>query len=163
EKSKAATTKALQLDESLAEAHTAAAYAKALYGWEFAVAEKTFRRALNLNSNQVTGHYWFALLLAGVGRLDEAFSEIDRALELDPVLVVINCHKGWILYFARRYDAALIQLRNIIDMDPNFALARYFAGLVYVQKGMFGEAIAEFKSARENAENHPAALAGLSA
>jgi TolB-like protein/Flp pilus assembly protein TadD len=163
EKSKAATTKALQLDEALAEAYTAAAYAKALYGWEFAEAEKTFRRALDLNPNQVTGHYWFALFLAGLGRLDEAFVLIDRALELDPLSPVINCHKGWILYFARRYDLALVQLRNVIDMDPNFALARYFIGLVYVQKGAFDQAIIEFKGARDISENHPAALAGLAA
>lgn len=155
--------KALELDGSSAEAHTSLAYAKLLYEWDFAGAETNFRQALDLNPNQVTGHYWYALFLAAMGRFDEAFQHIRDALEMDPLSLVINCHKGWILYFARRYDEGADQLRNTLDMEPNFSLARYFLGLVLAQGGKYEEAGVEFRKAKEVTDGHPASISGLAA
>ena len=162
-KSRAALEKAISIDNRFAEAYASFAYAKLLYEWDFAGAEETFRHALELNPNQVPGHYWYALFLSAMKRPTEALAHIQTAMQLDPLSLVSNCHKGWVLYFARRYDDAIQQLLNTIEMDGNFALARYFLGLVYLRSGRFGDALTQFTKAKENSNGHPAALAGLSA
>ena len=163
EKSRMALEKAMAVDGSLAEARASYAYASVLYDWNFSGADQAFREALDLNPNQVTGHYWYALFLAATDRNAEALAHIESALQLDPLSMVVNCHKGWILYFARRYQEAIDQLLNTIDMDPNFALARYFLGLVYLRTSKLEEALQQFERARQASSDHPAAIAGLAA
>jgi len=155
--------KALDLDGAYAEAHSSLAYVKFLYDWDFSGAEKSFRHSLVLNPNHATGHYWYALYLAAMGRTGESLDHIADALHLDPLSLVIYCNRGWVLYLSRRYDEAANQLRNTIEMDRNFALAHYFLGLVHLQQLRHSDAVAEFNKAKEGSDNHPASFAGLAA
>ena len=98
-----------------------------------------------------------------MGRFDEALQHIGDALVMDPLSLVINSHKGWILYFARRCEEAAEQLRNTIDMQPTFPLARYFPGLVLIQQGRFVQAASEFRKTKDITEAHPASISGLAA
>jgi len=156
-----AITKALELDSRLAAAHASLAYGKVLYEWDFSGAEKSFKHALELDPNHVTGHYWYALLLASMKRFDEAMNHIGLAMELDPHSLVVRCNKAQVLYFARRYEEAASQLLDAIERDGEFPLARYLIGLVYLQTGEFAEAAKQFQTARHATNGHPAATAGL--
>ena len=115
-------------------------------------------RLAQLNGGQLATSPWFAFFLANMARFDEALDHIRLALELDPVSLVSNCHKSWILYLARRYDEAIEVLKTTIDMNSGFALARYFMGLVLLRKKCYDEAIMQFGKAREASKEHPAAI-----
>jgi serine/threonine protein kinase/Tfp pilus assembly protein PilF len=143
-KAKAAATRALALDDSLAEAHTslAAAYE---YEWNWVDAEKQYEKAIELNPNYETAHHWYAAYLISRKRFDEAIREARRALELDPLSLIINTALGRALHSARRYDEAIEQLRKTIDMDPNFAEARFHLALAYEGKRAYDDAIREFE------------------
>jgi DNA-binding winged helix-turn-helix (wHTH) protein/tetratricopeptide (TPR) repeat protein len=147
-KAQAAATRALALDETLAEAHTAMAMIQANYEHDTAASEQSLKRALALNPSYATAHQRYAWVLLASGRLDEAIQEMRRALDLDPVSLTINAALGSMFNFARRYDEAIEQLQRTVAMDPNFSLARYNLGLAYEHKGMYEEAIAEFQRAR---------------
>ncbi|MBI3948864.1 MAG: tetratricopeptide repeat protein [Acidobacteria bacterium] len=147
-KARAAAERALEIDETLAEAHTSLAFVRQAYDWDWLSAETEFKRAIKLNPSYATGHHWYAMYLTAMERFDEAITEIKRAQELDPVSLVINTNVGVVLYFARQYDQAIEQLRNTLDMDPSFVWARIYLGLSYEQKGQWPEAIAEFRKAR---------------
>src|SRR6185503_15244706 len=132
-KVKAMAEKALELDDSLAEAHTslAAAYE---YEWNWPEAEKQYRRAIELNPNYATAHHWLAAYLISRLRSDEAIREMKLAQELDPLSLIINTSLGRVLYGARAYDRAIEQLRKTIDMDSSFAEAHFQIAMVYEQK-----------------------------
>lgn len=143
-KAKEAATKAVQLDDSLAEAHTSLAVVKAAYEWEWSGAEREYKRAIELNPGYATAHYWYAFsVLTRLGRFEEAIAEMNRALEFDPFSLIINTNLGWIFYYAHRYDDALEQCRKVLDLDSNFASAHLRMVQAYEQKGMFDDAIAE--------------------
>jgi len=143
-KAKEAATKAVQLDDSLAEAHTSLAVVKAAYEWEWSGAEREYKRAIELNPGYATAHYWYAFsVLTRLGRFEEAIAEMNRALEFDPFSLIINTNLGWIFYYAHRYDDALEQCRKVLDLDSNFASAHVRMVQAYEQKGMFDDAIAE--------------------
>jgi TolB-like protein/DNA-binding winged helix-turn-helix (wHTH) protein/Tfp pilus assembly protein PilF len=144
---KAAVTKALSLDDSLAEAHTSLAFVKLYYDRDWAGAEREFRRAIDLNPNYANGHHWYAEFLSVVGRHNDAVAESERARELDPLSSIINTWVSSRYFFARQYDKALEECRNAVEMDPNFVPARLVLGQAYEQKGMLKEAIAEFETA----------------
>ncbi len=146
-KAKAAAMKALELDDTLAEAHSSLGNVKHLYDWDFAGAEREFKRAIELDPNYASAHQFYALLLMSLERWPEANDQIKRALELDPLSLIINSSAGRILYAERRYDEASEQLRKTLELDPNFARAHFFLGQVYQQKGMQEQAIAEFQKA----------------
>jgi TolB-like protein/Tfp pilus assembly protein PilF len=157
-KAKAAAMKALELDDTLAEAHLA--LADSVDGLE--EQEKHFKRAIELNPGFATAHHWYARYLSRMGRLDEALREIQRAQELDPLSLIINDNVGEVYGWARQYDKAIEQLRNTLGMDPNFARTHLDLGEAYEYKGMFNEAIAEFQKARElGGENWPELRAPL--
>ena len=147
-KVKAMAEKALELDDSLAEAHTslAAAYE---YEWNWPEAENQYRRAIELNPNYATAHHWLAAYLISRLRSDEAIREMKLAQELDPLSLIINTSLGRVFYGAKQYDRALEQLRKTIDMDPNFPEAHFQLAMVYEQKRMYPEAIAEFQKSVE--------------
>ena len=116
-----------------------------------------------LNPNYVPGNYRYALFLTAMGRFEEALKRMKLALQLDPMAPVANAYQGWILYFPRRYDEAIDQLRNLfLEIEPNFPLGRYFLGLAYMQKGRYEDAIAELQMARESTGLHPMAIAVIS-
>jgi TolB-like protein len=160
-KAKAAALHALQIDDRLAEAHAALAYAKHFYEWNWEEIEKEYRCALELDSNYVTAHHWYALFLASMGRFGEALVQMDCALDLDPLSLVINSHLGWILYFARLNERAVKQLQETVKMDPQFAVGRYFLGMAYEQCQQYAAAIKEFEAARAFGGEHPGPIAAL--
>jgi len=147
-KAKAAAVKALEFDDTLAEAHTSLALAAMAYERDWASAEKEYKRAIELNPNYPTAHQWYAEFLAAMGRSDEAISEIHRAQELDPLSLITNAAEGFINYYAHRYDQATAQLQKLLELDEHFWPARWFLGRAYVAQGNYREAIAEFEKAR---------------
>ncbi len=161
EGARAAALQALEIDNQAVEPHTSLAYAKVLYEWDWSAAERDYKRALELNPNYVTGHHWYALFLAPMGRFEEAFQEMRKALKLDPLSLVLNSHVGWILYFARQYDPAIDQLNKTLEMDPHFPITSYFLGLVHMQKGMYEQAVAELETAKKLTGSHPGVVGAL--
>jgi serine/threonine protein kinase/Tfp pilus assembly protein PilF len=147
---KAAATRALEIDDSLAEPHGALGRYLNYYEWDRVGAEKEFRRAIELNPNYATVHDWLgAENLALRRRFDEALVSQRRAEELDPLSLSISANVGWTLFFARRYDEAIAQLNRTLSLDPNFYVARANLCWAYSAKGMHREAIAECRKARE--------------
>ena len=153
--------KALDLDETLAEAHASLAFIKAQYDWDYPGAEKEFQRAIALNPAYPTVHQWYGQTLEHIGRLDEGLAEIRRGLDLDPLSLIINTNVGVGLYFQRRYDQALEQFRKTLDLDPNFILAHEHFGETYLQKQMYDEGVAEFNKELALSPGNARALTGL--
>ena len=160
-KAKAAAQKALEIDQTLAEAHTSLAYAKLYYDWDWPGAEKEFKLSLQLNASYPTTPHWYAEYLAAMGRLDEAVAEKKKASQLDPLSMVINTTIGWMDYFARRYDQAIEQIKKTLEIDSNFVPAHYFLGQAYLLKGSFPEAILEFQKAINLSKGSAYTVAGL--
>jgi TolB-like protein/DNA-binding winged helix-turn-helix (wHTH) protein/Tfp pilus assembly protein PilF len=141
-KGRAAARRALELDDQLPEAHTALGFIAENHDWDWQTAEKEYQRAIQLNPNYATGHQLYAECLALQGRFDEAFPEIERARQLDPLSLIIATDNGAILFFAHQYDRAIEQFRAVLEMDPNFPRAHMLI-TVYVQKGLFADALAD--------------------
>ena len=147
-KAKAAALRALELDNTLGEAHASLGQALVAYDFDFAGANREFRRAIELNPNYATAHQWYAESgLIPLGRFDEAIAEINRASELDPLSVIINADVGGVLFNARHYDEAIAQLRKTLEMDPGFYYAHWNLGQVLEMKGLTSEAMAEYEKA----------------
>ncbi len=142
---KAMALKALEMDDSLAEAHTSLAYARWLGDLDWSGAEREFKRALELKGSYVMAHEWYAEYLAALGRHDEALAEAKRAQQLDPLSVPVNRAVGWILYFGRRYDQSIEELRKTLGMDASFLGARLVLWWVYIAKGEYDEAITDIR------------------
>ena len=142
-RARAAALKALELDESLAEPHATLGTVLLEHEWNFAEAEKEFKRAIELNPNYATAHHWYSEYLLAMGRNDEALAEIKRAQELDPLSLIINGIVGIVHAVRGEYDQAVAQLKKTIEMDPNFARAHLFLAEVYRDQGKFEEAIDE--------------------
>ncbi len=147
---KAAAKKALELDDTLAEAHTSLAKVLNRYDFDLERSLKEFERAIQLNPNYATAHQWYSNgPLLAFGQFDRAIAEGKRAVELDPLSLVINADLGQDYFIARRYDEAIAQLRKTIEMDPRFYLAHWDLGQVWQLKGQLNEAIAEYRKAVE--------------
>ena len=142
---KSMALKALEMDDTLAEAHTSLAYARWLGDLDWPGAEREFKRALELKSSYVMAHEWYAEYLAALGRHDEALAETKRAQQLDPLAVPVNRAVGWVLYFARRYDEAIEELRKTLAMNAEFLGARLVLWWVYIAKGAHDQAIADIR------------------
>src|SRR5437867_8143390 len=144
-----AAKKALELDDTLPEAHTTLALAIWYYDFDFSQANREFQRAIELNSNYATGHQQYGNnTLSALGRFDEAIAEGKRAVGLDPLSLVINADLGMNYYYARRYDEAITQLRKTLEMDPGYYYAHVNLGQVFAAKRAFDEAISEYQKAR---------------
>jgi TolB-like protein/DNA-binding winged helix-turn-helix (wHTH) protein/Tfp pilus assembly protein PilF len=141
-KAKAAVTRALEIDDGLAEAHASLADIRRFYDWDWAGAEREYKRAIELNPNYVTAHQWYAEYLSAMGRHQQATREMERAQELDPLSVVVKSANGWVLLFARDYDKAIAQCQQVIEMDPSFGEVYSQLRRAYEQKGMYIEALA---------------------
>src|SRR6266568_3841875 len=140
-RARAAALRAVELDDSLAEAHTALALIVQNQDWDWQTAEKEYRRAVELNPNYATAHHWYAGHLMWLWRFDEALRESERARQLDPLSPIIATDNGAILYNARQYDRAIEQFRAVLRKDPYFERAGIVT-LSFVEKGMFAEALA---------------------
>lgn len=150
-KVKEAAMKALEIDDMLAEAYVTLAQIKRRYDYDWAAAERTYKRAIELDPNYATAHHWYGYDLMCVERYDEAIKEIKRAHELDPLSLVINRNLGQVLYRAGRYDEALEALNKTLEMDPTFSSTHLYLGSIYLQKSRYEDALAEFQKEKEYA------------
>jgi len=148
-KAKTAVTKALALDDNLAEAHTSLAFILDLYDWDWESAEKEYKRAIALNPGYATAHHWYAFHLIVMGRNSEGIAELRKAESLDPLSLIISADLADALCIAHLYDESVQQSRRTLEMDPNFAIAHYELGQAFVQKRMLNEAIEQFQRAIE--------------
>ncbi len=146
-RARAAALKALEIDDTLAEAHASLASVSMLYDWNWPLAEKEFKRAIQLNPGYATAHHWYAYYCASQGRMEEAVREMRLAQQLDPLSLIINADVGEILYNSRRYDEAIEQSRKALEMDRYFAPAHNCLGLTYLAKQQYPESIAELETA----------------
>jgi len=159
-KVKSAAAKSLELDEAGAEAHTSLAWAR-FHEWDWAGAEKEFKRAIELNPSYPTAHSWYGEYLMVQGRFDEALAEMNRASELNPLSPALNLALGYRLYYAHQYPEAIEQIQKTLAMDATFVPAHVFLGRAYEQKGTYPEAIAEMRKALELSEGDTNELAAL--
>jgi serine/threonine protein kinase/Tfp pilus assembly protein PilF len=139
---KEAALKALELDEMLAEAHTALALVKQYYEWDWAGAEQAFQRALELNPNIPEAHRHYAWYLRLFGRTDDALAEMKRAQEVDPLTPIYTAELGWLYWGAGQYEKAIEQAQKSLEMDPDFPVGLHVLGSVYAAQEMYEEAIA---------------------
>jgi TolB-like protein len=160
-KGKAAALKALELDNFLAGPHATLGVVKRDFEWDWPGAEEEFQRAIELNPGCVEAYHWRGTLLCMLGRHSEALHEKKRALAMDPLSVVIRTDLARMFYFSRDYDQSLEQYRAALDMDPNFGSAHLWLAQAYEQKGLFEQAISEFKTGVRLSSDSTFALAKL--
>lgn len=161
-KAKAAAQRAIQLDDRLSDAHSILGFIIFWYDWNWGESENQCQRALELNPNSADAHAFYAHLLSNTGHHAEALAEIKRATELDPLSPRNSALEGEFVLHAGQTDEALVRLQKSFELDPNFWLAHLFASSAYIEKGMFKEAIAEARKARNlsGGSTHPIAFEG---
>ena len=147
-KAKAAALRALQIDDSLAEAHASVGYID-IHSWQFAEAEKEFQRAIELNPNYPTAHQWYHVYFRMLGKLDEAYAEIKRAQQLDPLSSIISINVGDLYVLKGDVPSAIEEYKKVIEFDPNFARAHGHLGLAYLRQGRQQEALVELQKGVE--------------
>jgi serine/threonine protein kinase/tetratricopeptide (TPR) repeat protein len=160
-KARTAALKALEIDDSLAEAHTALGNVKEDYDWDWSGAEKEYKRALELNPGYEIAHAWYSNLLLELGRLPEALGEARIAQQLDPLSSFTNDNLAAILYYAGQYDQAIEQCQKTLEIDPASHQAHRHLGQVYIQKRLYPEAVSELKKAVELSTGSTEALVEL--
>jgi len=144
---KAAIMKALSIDETLDDAHSTLAQFTLTYDWNLPEAEREYKRTIELNPNNPSGHSGYGTYLEVLGRFDEAVAERERSRQLDPVSAFSTADVGYPLYYARRYERALEYFQKALELDPNLSWGHLWIGQVYVQEGRYDEAIAEINRA----------------
>jgi tetratricopeptide (TPR) repeat protein len=149
------------MDGTLAEAHASMGLAELEYDWDWVGAEKEFKRAIELNPSYATAHQWYAVYLSAMGRHNEAFAEIKRSEELDPLSPIISVAAGSLFFVARRYDEALAQCRSALELNAGFYLAHSCLGLVNGQEKRYEESVSEYQKAIGLEPGSPRLAAGL--
>jgi tetratricopeptide (TPR) repeat protein len=134
-KARTAATKALELDETLSQAHHSLAWVNYALDWDFAAAEAQFKRAVELNANDVTAHLWYGMFLAQRGRIEESLAEMKRAQELDPLSLMVNALAATPLLESRQYDAAIAQANKVLAMDPSNGVGHWVLVTAFERKG----------------------------
>lgn len=143
-----AAIKALEIDETLAEAHASLGYTLANHYWDWPAAEREFKRTFELKPDYATGHHWYGFVyLVAMGRVEEAVNEARRAQEIDPLSLPISANVGFLLYLARKNDQAIAQFLKTLEMDQSFGYTIWELGLAFEQKGDYEEAIAQLQKA----------------
>jgi len=160
-KARQAVMKALELDETLAEAHTSLAYVRFRLDWNWAEAESEFRRAIELKPGSSRSHEWYGLFLSLKGRTEEALAEMKRAQELDPLSSGVSTGVGRVLQLGRRYDEAVVQLRKTIAMDSTYADAHFILGMTLSLQRKHAEGIRELETALRLSGRRPIIYARL--
>ena len=153
-----ATLRALEIDDTLAEAHASLAYVR-IFDWDWAEAEREYRRSIELNPSYATAHHWYAHYLTAMGRQTEAVVEMMRARELDPLSLPINAGLGWHYYLTRQYDEAIREYRKTLELDENFYMAHFLLGMAYEQVSKYDEALSSYDRAIKLSGGSPAMLA----
>ena len=147
QKANPAIMKALELDETIAEAHASIGQMKAYLEYDWAEAEQAFKRAVALSPSYATAHHWYGLYLTLMGRPDASYAEMKRALELDPLSIIIRVDLGATFVLAGELDRAIEECLEGLEMDPHFAAGHYWLGRAYIRKGMYPESIAALQTA----------------
>ena len=160
-KARDAAARALQIDPELAEAYASLAKVEQFYDWDWAAAERDFRRAIELNPNYATGHHWYAIYLANMGHFDEAIKEARRAEELDPLSSIIAVDFASLLGYARRYEEAIQQAHKALELNPGFFKAHGILSFLYLQTGRREEGVDEFLKANIAFGTPPEKVAAL--
>ncbi|MBA7656831.1 hypothetical protein ES703_64758 [subsurface metagenome] len=160
-KARATAEKALEMDNTLAGAHASLGFVKFKYDWDWAGAEREFKRAIELDPNYTYAHINYSLCLSEMGRHDEAIKEAKRGLESEPLSLDNNNVLGWALYLARRYDHQIEQLQNLLEIDQNHWIAHNNLARAYAEKGMYKKAIVEAQKAIELSGRNTMAIATL--
>ncbi len=146
-KAKEAASKALAIDDTMAEPHATLAFVNTTYDRDWTGAEREFKKAIEINPNYSTAHHWYSFYLGATGRLDEAIAEAKLAQDADPLSLIISSSAGYTFHLARRYDQAIEQLRKTLEMDPNFHPAHWYLATFYDQVARYEDAIAECQKA----------------
>lgn len=160
-KARAAATKALRLDPTLAEGHAQLGLVAFYYDWNWKQAEQEFRRAIELNPNYAAGHQWYSYYLRAMGRLPEALQEAQQAQQLDPLSLPINITLAGRYRDLGQYDQAISAIQRTMELDPNFGLAHELLASVYEREGNLQSAIGEWQKAVEISQDNPSTLAAL--
>jgi serine/threonine-protein kinase len=160
-RAKTAAMKALEINDTISEAHASLGWAKLTLDWDWPGAERELHRSLELNPNYATAHQWYAQYLTTMGRGEEARAKMKRALELEPASLPISVAMAATQYYARQYDQAIEQCRRAVLMDPQFIGAHVFLARAFEQKGSYAEAIAELKQALQLSQGGSNELAAL--
>jgi TolB-like protein/Tfp pilus assembly protein PilF len=158
---RAAATKALELDEELSEAHASLAGIQKAYDWEWEAAERGYRRCLELNPSNTTGHRGYGSYLAALGRAEEAKLEMQRAQALDPLSLALSVEAAWYHYMVRDYAASVAQSRKTLEMEPRFPAAYHSLGLALEAQGKYAEAIKALEKSRALSQGHSIVLSSL--
>ncbi|MEP6925783.1 MAG: tetratricopeptide repeat protein, partial [Pyrinomonadaceae bacterium] len=154
-KARAAAEKALAIDNTLAEAYTALGQVKSFYEWDWNGAEEEFQKGISLDPNYPLLHHWRSLNLMAMGRSNEARAAMQRALELDPLLIIANVNLGRIDYYEERYDEAIKQYQRALELDDNFMRTHLRLSLAYTRQGLYQDALNESQKARAIAGDTP--------
>jgi DNA-binding winged helix-turn-helix (wHTH) protein/TolB-like protein/Flp pilus assembly protein TadD len=160
-KAEAALKKALELDESLADAHSSLARYKFYYEWDFNGAQREFEHAIELNPNTAIAHHEYATLLQVLGQFDKAVAEREVARRLDPLSPNAIATVGYPYYYAGRYDEAIKHFQKALELDPKFSWSHLWIGQAYLEKGMYREAIEEIQQAVKLSDGNTRAVATL--
>jgi TolB-like protein/Tfp pilus assembly protein PilF/tRNA A-37 threonylcarbamoyl transferase component Bud32 len=147
-KVKQAALAAIAIDNTLAEAHTSLAFVHWVYDWDWEAAGREFEEALRLDPSYATAHDWYAYYLASRGRFDDALAHVKQAQAIEPVSLSISTDVGEIYYWSRQYGRAVEQLRSVLQIEPEFAMARNILGLAYLKTGDLAHAVEELEAAR---------------
>ena len=158
---KAAAQKAVQMDPTLAEAHSSLAWAIMHYDWDCITAEKEFQHALELNPNYMSVQHFYAACLAAMGQWEESIAQIKRILHLDPLSLIVNMTAALILAYARRFEDSIEYSRKALELDPNFPSVRWTLGLAYEGMGMYEPAAKEVQRAIEISHGQPLYISSL--
>jgi tetratricopeptide (TPR) repeat protein len=153
-RARAAAIKALEIDDTLAEARASLGWIKWVYDWDWLGSEQEFKRAIEISPGYATAYDWYAVCLAQTGQFDQALQQLKRAQQLDPISLVIQVHIGWIYFYSGQYDLAIEQYQKVLEMDPSYTWARFHLSQAYEQKRMYTEAVAELQQAIPSSVRH---------
>ena len=153
--------KALELDETLADAHNVLAMVRLRYDRDWIGAENEHKRAIQLDPNNAVSHFWYSHFLLPHGRTQQSLEESQRALELDPLSLIVNVHLGWHYLYAGQFEQAVAQLQKAIELDQGFALTYLFLGQAYEEQQSYEKAIATFQTGITLSHGVPVYVAGL--
>ena len=160
-RAKEAAIRALEIDETLGEAHASFGYITLYHDWDAARAETALRRAIELNPSYSVAHQWYANHLVATGRFDEAERAMSRAREVNPLSLIANGALGWVYYYAGRYEEAVTQCDRALEMDPDWDLGHLWKGLALEEMGRTDEAIASLRRAVDLSERSGITVAAL--
>ena len=160
-RARAAAMKALEIGETLAEAHASLACVRMYYDWNWPGAERDFERSIGLDPTYAAAHHWYSDYWTALGRFDRAIERMQKALELEPLSLMIGTNIALTLYYAGDPDGAIERARDALEMDPAFPLAHWVMGLGYERQGKHREAVEAFRRAIRLAGRWPLLLASL--